>query len=237
MYKTIRSDEINTFETILSMFNGTSQFIINNPWFEFSSYLKQKESIENYLNKVKDYNNISYLTTPYILIRNEENKYTAWFDIKWTGESNKKTYLIANPWNKNSDIKSNDNSNQINIWVKPLRNEISDLTEEDLKLMKFDKQLTCGMDIIIACTILNINPSKFETDNDLLNEISKQLPQFKKKDEYIQLFKHDTENITDEVYIINELKKSKLKNNHVLYKRIFSSSDIIFRNNFRLNEK
>ena len=61
----VNSCDIQLFKSILEMFNGTAQFVIENPWYDFKTLVKKK-SKENFMNEYKEiksqYGTIDYLT-------------------------------------------------------------------------------------------------------------------------------------------------------------------------------
>ena len=91
----INSYELQLFKSILEMFNGTAQFVIENPWFNFKTMIKKK-SKDQFMAEFREvntkYGKLEYLTCPRILIRKSDESYTMFYDIKWTNESGKKKY-------------------------------------------------------------------------------------------------------------------------------------------------
>ena len=160
----INSAEIVCANSILEMFNGNAQFVIENPWFEFDSHLKKPTNPENYLNSFYDSETkngkIHQLNTPRILFKEPKtNKFTMFYEIKW-GDEKPKTYWIT--------IASKDGIKPIsgsqNFFILPLNSELTNLKEEDLNLCKLDRQLTYGFDIAIALTLLNLDPKSYQDD-------------------------------------------------------------------------
>ena len=66
----LNSCDIKSFKNILSMFNGSAQFIIENPWFEYKSYAKRENNKENFMTFIKN----DYILTPRILLKNLKTK-------------------------------------------------------------------------------------------------------------------------------------------------------------------
>ena len=94
----INSSEIILANSIIDMFNGNSQFVTENPWFNFNSYLKKLPTIDKYLNSfyTSEFNErkICQLNTPRILFKEpKSNKFTMLYEIKW-GSEKAKTYWI-----------------------------------------------------------------------------------------------------------------------------------------------
>ena len=184
----VNSSEIILADSIIDMFNGNSQFVIENPWFKFDSYLKNETTIDNYLNSfyTSEFNDkkIYKLNTPRILFKEpKSNKFTMLYEIKW-GTEKAKTYWIMIA--SKDGIK--DASGNQNFFINPVNSELSNLKEEDLNLCKLERQLIYGFDIAIACVLLEINLSEYQTDEALIKAM------------YEKYEKIQNEEMTDEKY-------------------------------------
>ena len=164
----INSSEITLANSIIEMFNGNSQFVIENPWYNFNSCLKKLPTIDNYLNSfyTSEFNErkIYQLNTPRILFKEpKSNKFTMLYEIKW-GSEKPKTYwiMIADK----DGLKEKSGSQ--NFFVNPTDSELSNLKEEDINLIKLERQLIYGFDIAISAVILGINLSEYQTDESLI---------------------------------------------------------------------
>ena len=209
----INSCEIQNFENILSMFNASSQFLIENPWFEYKSYTKPKPDLKNYMGIIKS----NYLNSPKILLKDERNnKYSITYYIKYTNESEVNQYWISIPKNKDEKCKINQTKTVHTFWITPFEFDIENLTEETLNLLIMDRQLSIGLDIIIACVLLNINPSEFDNDENLIKAILEKLNDTEIVDEfikdYINYFK-DCFTIVNEKYYLTTIIHNQLKDN------------------------
>ena len=167
----VNSSEIAPATSILNMFNGNSQFVIENPWFKFESYLKKQVTTDNYLNSfyTTENNNLKFhqLNTPRILFKDpKKNKFSAIYEIKWGSESPKTYWIMIASKEGIKEMSGNQN-----FFVNPVNSELSKLKNEDLNLCILDRQLIIGFDIALSLVLLNINPAECENDELLIKAI------------------------------------------------------------------
>ena len=209
----INSCDIKSFKNIMSMFNGSSQFLIENPWFEYKSYSKTKITNDNFMNIIKN----GYMKTPKVLLKNiKTNTYSAIYYIKWTNKDNVKQYWLSIPKsNKNEINEINEEVVNQKLWVTSYDFDVENIKKEDHMLLILDRQLSIGLDIILSCVILNINPSDFNSDHDLLNEILEKL-ECENKDEciknYLSYF-NDCFTLNSSNYYIMDIIHDQIKSN------------------------
>ena len=104
------------------------------------------------------------------------------------------------------------------LWLTPYDCDIENIRKEDHMLLILDRQLSIGFDIIHSCVILNINPSTFNSDVELLNGILEKL-EYENKEEFIKNYLNYFNNCfmvnSNDYYIINiihdKIKSDTLK--------------------------
>lgn len=206
----INSCDIKSFKNIMSMFNGSSQFLIENPWFEYKSYSKIKITNDNFMSIVMN----GYMKTPKVLLKNiRTNTYSALYYIKWTNKDNINQYWLSIPKSDKNEI----NEKVVNqkLWLTPYNFDVENIRREDHMLLILDRQLSIGLDIILSCVILNINPSNFNSDYDLLNEILEKLECENKEEcikNYISYF-NDCFTVNSNEYYIMNIIHDQIKSN------------------------
>jgi hypothetical protein len=188
-YIKLLSHDINTFDTILSMFDGKHQFVIEHPEFKNNNSLPEKMKLTqpSYMKMVTSPNKGKYFTgLPHILLKAINGQYTNKFVIAWKdeGDAGIKTFRFMSlfgfkdPLSKTLLPKAAESHDTVmrrsknKITVTPIIPNIDILSTGDRNLVTLTHQLSIGIEICFLTSLANISIGGFHDDESLMNAIS-----------------------------------------------------------------
>ena len=177
----IYANNIKLFENVLSCFNGSAEFVIENPWFPIAGIRQPTKSdfMKPVLDKVAGGTGC-FLSYPKLLHLSPNKTFTQNFAIGWTTvdahNKLKKEYRISAPPAQEKLKRSQ------KVMVKTTAND-PDLA--DMNLIRFSWQLNIAQDFLLVAKILDIDLKRFNGLDDekfyiqFVNDANAKLKSFK----------------------------------------------------------
>jgi len=151
---TIYAGNMNCFKNLVQCFDGSADFVIENPWFALPGV--KPADPKTYLNGIPDKKGGLFLNAPRIIAKTTNKTFTSNYVIGWTTDvSNtkiRKEYRIMAPYG------SEELKRKQKLMVSP-NNKEDDEADRRLKLLNW--QFTIAQDVMLIATLLEINLSKY----------------------------------------------------------------------------
>lgn len=159
---TVYASEIATPKSIISLFDGSEQFCIENPWFDVPG-MRKIDRKEYVIRRPSSNNNRGiYYTSPKLLIKTPTGVFTNNFVIGYGKNKVKKQYKIGSLFDANqSKITSRYNHK---LSVGPA--SFNQIDVEETNLIKLEYALNMALEVLLLSIITNVDLSKFKGMHD-----------------------------------------------------------------------
>lgn len=151
---TIYAGNLKCFDNVIQCFDGTADFVIENPWFALPGV--KPIDPKTYLSGIPDKKGGLFLNAPRILAKTATKTFTSSYVIGWTtsmsGQKLRKEYRILAPYGQ-EELKRKQK-----IMINPITKEGE---QDDARLKLFSWQLTIAQDVMLIASLLEINLAKY----------------------------------------------------------------------------
>ena len=155
----IYANNIKPFANVLSCYNGSAEFVIENPWFPIAGVRPQSKS--DFMKPILDKNGGCFLSSPKLLHLSPNKTFTLNFSIGWTTVDGpnklKKEYRIRAPASQETLKRSQ----------KLMVNTTAPQADPaDMNIIRFSWQLNIAQDILLIARLLDIDLKRFNGLDD-----------------------------------------------------------------------
>lgn len=172
--------EIEPFSNIISAFDGSAQFCIENPYFTVAGFNPANTDVNKFMgqhiNPDGQASMFKFMNSPNLLFKSSGKGKTHHknYVIHYTDQQNPKVYRISKPYKPNkADFI---NKTKVKIQISPgERDSESEYKHEDKILATFDYQIAFCLDILAVAHVLKINLKSIAShdDNEFMTNLSK----------------------------------------------------------------